>query len=93
MHDVLFDRQEVWGALESEAQATETFAKYAEELQIDKPWFLETIQSEAIKQRVSQDLAAGNAVRVNATPTIFVNGEKLTAPQRLPSIVESKLNN
>ncbi len=91
MHDLLFDRQSTWSQLKTEAEAKDQFAAYAEELGIDKATFLEKIDSEAIKQRVATDVATGNQIKIQATPTLFVNGRQLTAPQQLLTTVESFL--
>ena len=91
MHDRLFATQETWAVMKSESEVKEEFAKYAVELGIDKSVFLERIESDEIKQRVASDVADGTTIKINATPTFFVNGRKLTAPQQLPSAVESLL--
>ncbi|HYD35047.1 MAG TPA: DsbA family protein [Vitreimonas sp.] len=91
MHDLLFANQETWAAFQSEDEARAEFEKYAEQLGLDKATFVETIQSDAIKQNVANDIAAGNQLRVSATPTIFVNDQQVPAPQQLQSIVESEL--
>lgn len=91
MHDLLFERQDEWAELESEAKVREQLIKYAQEIQIDKDRFVATIDSDVAKKRVAQDLADGTALNIQATPTFFVNGQK-TAPQQLLTTVESMLN-
>ncbi len=91
MHDVLFEKQTEWDDLKSTGEAKNTFASYAEQLGIDKATFLAKIESEEIKKRVADDIALGNSIKIQATPTIFINGRQLTAPQQLVSTVESLL--
>ncbi len=91
MHDKLFATQETWAALKTDDEAKELFATYAQELGIDKAAFLAKINSDEIKKIVADDLSAGNEVKVDATPTFFVNGRKLTASQQLLPTVESLL--
>jgi protein-disulfide isomerase len=91
MHDVLFDRQTQWAELDSDEAAVAAFSEYAAEIGIDKAKFQETIVSDPVKQVVAQDLADGNSLQVQATPTFFVNGQQLSAPLQLITTVESLL--
>lgn len=92
MHDLLFNRQLEWNELENDQAVRDKFVTYAEELGIDKDAFLERIDSDQIKQRITIDVTAGGQLKVNATPTLYVNGQKLAAPQQLLPTVESILN-
>jgi protein-disulfide isomerase len=92
MHDLLFQRQEDWVKLTSLEDVEAQFVKYAEELQIDKQAFAVTIQSDEVKQKVARDAALAATLKLDSTPTLFVNGEKVAAPQQLPSLIESKLS-
>jgi protein-disulfide isomerase len=89
MHDKLFATQSDWAELDSEEKATEKFAEYAQELQIDKATFLARIQASEVKQRVADDAALAAELKLNSTPTLFVNGKKVTAPQQLLQTVGS----
>lgn len=91
-HDLLFSHQEEWSQLEKKDQLVKQLANYAEELGIDKPTFLERIESDHIKSLVHEDLIAGNQLSVQATPTLYVNGQPESASQ-LHSRVESLINN
>lgn len=86
-HDLLFEKQQEWSALSSQEEVTEKFVTYAEELGIDKERFREKIQSDEVKQIVSKDTSLAEQLNVNSTPTFYVNGEKVPAPQQLPSVV------
>ena len=89
MHDLLFEKQLEWESLDKTA-FLDQLGKYAEELQIDKSDFLARIQLESVKQKVAEDIKDGTALKIDGTPTFFVNGKKTTAPQ-LTSAVESLL--
>ena len=91
MHDLLFANQETWAVLKSEEEVQAQFEQYAEQLGIDKQKFHETIGSQAIKDRVARDITDGNILKVSATPTLYLNGRKVPAPQQLPSLIESEL--
>jgi protein-disulfide isomerase len=92
MHDLIFERQSIWGVITDRQELKETFATYAEELEIDKQAFLERIEEEAIRQTVAEDVSLAQQLGVNATPTFFVNGERMSAPQ-LSSAVDSLVTN
>lgn len=89
-HDSVFATQETWAELPSEKEAIDQFATLAAELGIDKAAFMERIQSEDIKQRVANDVADGSKAGVSATPTFYVNGRPVSAPQLIETVREAK---
>lgn len=89
MHERLFATQAEWSALRSTDEVLERFTTYAEELTIDKAVFLEKIQSDDIKQRVTKDVADGTRAGVQATPTFYVNGQQVAAPQLLETVANA----
>lgn len=91
-HDLLFEEQLTWSQLEKKEEYIEQLAIYAEELGIDKDNFLERIESDHIKSLVTEDLTAGGRLNINATPTLYVNGQPISASQ-LMQMVESIINN
>lgn len=86
-HDVLFETQPVWSSMTSKDEVRDAFIEYAVELDIDKDNFIEKMESDEIKERVNADVADANALKVNSTPTIYLNNNK-TAPQDLSKQVE-----
>lgn len=92
MHDILFERQQTWSAANSSDAALALFTDYAEEIGLDRDLFTEAIQSDTVRTTVAQDMALGTQLGVNATPTLYVNGKKLTAPQQLPVVVAEIIN-
>lgn len=86
MHDALFATQTEWSTYTSRDEALAKFAALAEELTIDKAAFLEKIESEEIKQRVTKDVADGTKAGIQATPTFYVNGQQVAAPQLLETV-------
>ncbi|MEX0895815.1 MAG: DsbA family protein [Patescibacteria group bacterium] len=89
-HDLLFDNQQTWSAISGRGEVLEEFAGYAEQLEIDKAIFLERMEDSELMQNVETDRQVGEALQVTATPTFFVNGERISAPQLLAA-VESAL--
>jgi protein-disulfide isomerase len=86
MHDKLFATQTEWADLKSSDEALAKFTTYAEDLAIDKAAFLEKIQSEDIKQRITKDVGDGTKAGIQATPTFYVNGQQVAAPQLLETV-------
>jgi protein-disulfide isomerase len=77
MHNLIFETQSEWSSLVGTAR-TEKFAEYAASLGLNKDTFIEKLASKNINQKISFDQALGKKVKVEATPTFFLNGEKLT---------------
>ena len=74
MHDILYARQQAWAGL---ADAEPTFQKYGEELQLDIVKLKIDAASDAVKQKIDKDTNGGFNFNVNATPTFFLNGQKI----------------
>ena len=91
-HDLLFKEQLTWSQLEKKEEYLEQLVSYAEELGIDKESFLERIESDHIKSLVTDDLTTGGRLNIQATPTLYVNGQPTPASQ-LMQMVESIINN
>jgi protein-disulfide isomerase len=91
MHDRLYEQQTTWAKAPNEQAANDLFTSYAENLGIDKQIVTERIQSDSIKQAIAQDLSLGTQIGVDSTPSVYVNGQKLPAPQQLMSTVEELL--
>lgn len=90
MHDFLFDTQQEWSKITDDSDLIEFFTVEAEELGIDKAVFLEKMESDAIKDAVSADVAQATTLGVQATPTFFVNGVQ-TPAQDLAQAIEAEL--
>lgn len=78
MHDTLFERQAEWS---KSIDATTLFAKYAGDLGLDWERFRRDISSQAVREKVESDYQKGLSLKVDSTPTFFLNGEKLENPR------------
>lgn len=78
-HDLLFQKQEEWSELSSD-QAKEKMIEYAISLQIDKDAFTSELNSDTVKSAVQSDINLGNEIKISATPTFFVDGKQVSAP-------------
>lgn len=68
MHDQLFAHQN--------ALAAEDLERYATEIGLDVAKWKADMASDAVKQKVAQDVAHGERLEIGGTPTVFVNGRE-----------------
>lgn len=78
MHDLLFQGQDAWESLSAETRGAQ-FESYAESLELDIDQFRTDITSEKVTNKIAYDRAVGGKAMVDSTPTVFVNGEKLSS--------------
>jgi len=79
MHDILFEKQRIWG--EQSTPNPIIFERYAEQLGLDMEQFRQDVKSREVKNRVIKDRDLAFKLGVNATPTFFINGEKIQNPR------------
>lgn len=77
MHDKLFQNQKDWS---DSGNARDIFIGYAKDLKLDVSQFTKDLDNNDIKNKIDRDVNDGNALGINATPTFFLEGEKLTNP-------------
>lgn len=70
-HDLLFERQAAW----TNVNARATLISYAEELQLDVDQFVADLNSREAQDRVEHSLRSALNLRLNSTPTFYLNGE------------------
>jgi protein-disulfide isomerase len=78
MHDLLFENQEIWSASRNPDQ---TFLDFATQLELDLEKFQSDLDSDAVKDKIKQDVRSANQAKVNSTPSFFVNGTKISNPR------------
>lgn len=74
MHDKIYDQQEEWSNL---SDPKDKFVSYAESIGLDKNKFLTDYDSQEVKDKISADVASGDRLVINATPTFYLDGKKL----------------
>lgn len=74
MHDILFDKQTEW---EKDGNAAEKFSLYAKDLGLDVEVFKKDMDSQEVKDAVTEDNLAATRYRLTGTPTFFVNGVQM----------------
>ena len=77
MHDNLYELQNQWSTL-SATERTSQFQEYAEALGLDSAQFNNDLAGAAVNQKIAFDIALGKQTNVTATPTFYLNGEKLS---------------
>lgn len=70
----IFETQNQWVSL---ADATEFFISLAEEFKLDENEVRQALKEDKYQDKINADLAEGNSLGINATPTFFLNGHKL----------------
>lgn len=74
MHDALYTNQNQWSTASS---PTTYFNQYAKQLGLNVTQFQEDYASTKVNDAINADMAAGNALKVNATPTFFLDGKQI----------------
>jgi len=73
MHDKLYENQKTW----SEANdLVPIFIDYAKQIGLDTDQFMKDLNGEAVATRIFQDGKRVHALKVNSTPTFYVNGKE-----------------
>lgn len=88
MHDRLFEKQSEWS--ESD-KWLDIFTGYAKDLGLNTEKFNQDISSQQLGERIKADQDDGNKLGVNATPTLYLNGEQIVG---VPSydVLKSKID-
>ena len=76
MHDALYENQNDWSSLDA-SKRTDAFTQYATTIGLNIDTFKADLANASIAKKINFDIALGKAAAVNATPTFFLNGEKL----------------
>lgn len=75
MIDLQFSNQKVWSI---ERDPYPIFEGYATELKLDVEAFKAAYASDEVKKRVEADYTSGLSANVDATPTFYLNGKKMS---------------
>ena len=76
MYTKMFETQKEWG--EQRVPADATFRQFAADLGLDMAAFDAAYADPATLERIRIDVADGRALGVTGTPTLFVNGERIS---------------
>lgn len=73
MHNLLFETQESW----SIGDPTNFFLDLAGRLELNTNQVKKALERKSYDAKINEDVAEGQSLGVNSTPTFFVNGKKL----------------
>lgn len=76
MHSLLFEKQSEWSPA-TISERGNFYEKYAKEIGLDLEKFKEDMKSDSINKKIRFDKLTGKELKVNATPTLILNGQKL----------------
>lgn len=92
MYDALYQNQQEWG---ESNKAMEYYEKYAGLIGLDIEKFKSDVSGNKYDSKIQKDISDGTALGVNATPTFFLNGEKISGGlgyDQFKSKIEAALN-
>lgn len=78
IHDLLFEKQTSW---ENSGNPENIFSEYAASLGLNTDQFKKDYNSSEIKDKVNQSYTDATFLRLDHTPTFFVNGKEISNPQ------------
>ena len=76
MHDLLFENQDTWAASTDSTSAQKLINSYAQSLHLNMTKYAQDQASPATISRMTTDLADGNTLGVNSTPTFYIDQHK-----------------
>jgi protein-disulfide isomerase len=96
MHDKIYASQSDWESL-SGNDLVNIFSSYASDFKLDTTKFKTDIASTAVNDKITYDQALGNKLKLNSTPTFYLNGTKLepaiwSDKTKLESALNDELN-
>ena len=74
IHDKLFETQEEWSKL---SNPTDYFANLGSQFGLDKDKIKEAVSKGLYDNKINEDTKEANSLKVDATPTLYLNGKKL----------------
>jgi len=102
MNNLVYESQSDWENLTGTAR-TDKFTAYAVSLNLNKDTFLKDLAGSAVGKKISFDQAIGKKIGVEATPSFYLNGEKLPeatanaivqgSTSELKTLLDQKLGN
>jgi protein-disulfide isomerase len=75
MYKIMYETQEQWG--EQQVSKADLFRGWAQQLGLDLAKYDAAVADPATAARITQDQQDGEALGVEGTPTLFLNGKKL----------------
>ncbi len=89
MHDLLYENQKEWS---TSTNAGEFFNQYAQEIGINVDQFEKDSNSSETIDAINQDIAISKSLQISATPTFYINDQKLESLPRSLAEFKAKLD-
>lgn len=92
-HDVLFKNQDTWGP-KAAADAANDFIAYAGQVGLNTDQFQSCLSNSNDADKINSDVTDATAAQVDATPTFFINGVRVTGAvpfAQLQQVIEEQL--
>lgn len=80
-HDKIYEKQQEWAP--SNVPPVEILARYVRELGGDVDQFGKCMADVAVTQGIYAEKTEGNTLQVNATPTLFLGGDRFVGPKEI----------
>jgi len=77
MHDALYDSSN-WQVWSTASDPTPYFSQYAQQLGLNVTQFKTDFASSQVNDSINADMAAGNALGIQGTPTFYIDGQQTT---------------
>lgn len=74
MHDLLYENHDAWAEVNDPLPA---FQSYAKQLGLNLAKFNQDFASTKVNDLINADMAAGNGLGIDSTPTFYLDGSKL----------------
>jgi protein-disulfide isomerase len=88
MHDLLYENQNQWV---SAPDPTVYFNQYAQQLGLNLTTFKQDYGSDQVNNVINADMAVGNQMGIDATPTFYLDGKQIQVADQVSSF-ESLIN-
>jgi protein-disulfide isomerase len=89
MHDRLYENQQKWSV---EVDPRPTFINYARDIGLDVDRFINDMNGQQVKARVTSDRLRGGSMGVTGTPTLFINGRMLRPEAMTPEGIRTAID-
>lgn len=80
MHNKLYESQTEWS---DEKNTEDIFLTYAKNMGMDVDQFKKDLTNKELQERIDRDVVDANILKINATPTFYVNNVKISNPASL----------
>jgi protein-disulfide isomerase len=74
MHNLLYDTQKVWSEVDDFSPIA---MDYARQIGLDIERFKRDVNSPTVRAQIASDMQRGQSLKVDSTPTLFLNGVQL----------------